>query len=587
MDSRNRHEHADAVEAAAELPRLPVGIEDFAAICRKGYYYVDKTLLIKRVLDAGSSVTLLTRPRRFGKSLNLDMLRTFFEISREDTARCFKDKKIWQCGPKYTDEQGRYPVIHVSLLDARGLAWETTYERILESLKEEYRRQKKLLGASDERSAAKMELDSFIYGSPGEARAGRSIRMLSEILHDQYGVPPIILIDEYDVPLEAAWTGDFYRHMVDFMRALLTGGLKGNRNMSFACLTGVLRVAKEDIFSGLNHLDVYGVLDKRYDEYFGFTLDEVREMARVYGAEDKFGEIEQWYEGYHFGDQEVFNPWSVICYFSRNCKPAAYWVNTSSNDVIRRVMWRADGAVAQGLTDALNGGTIWSTLSESLGYPDIDTAGGESAAEAAYTLLLMAGYLTTTGRVLEAPEAGSSQMSHELVIPNLELRQVFRKEILEELATSFGLKPRMELESALVRNDPVVVEASLTKLLMQSVSFHDLTNEQSYHVWLLGLLASMPGYRMISNREAGRGRFDICLYPDQTLWPGIIIEVKHGKGISDEKLEELAGTALKQIREQKYVEDLRFQGVERVLLFGIAFTGKKARAISDSLGGRE
>ena len=340
-----------------EALKLPVGIEDFAEIRQAGFYYVDKTKFIEQLLDGWGKVNLFTRPRRFGKTLNMDMLRTYFEKSDKDTSVYFRDKKIWACGQKYLDYQGKYPVIFLTFKDVKFDTWEETFAAIRDIFAKETRRHKELLASDKCDEYSKKTYARLADGKVSEVELASALLDLSSMLHKHYAVAPIIIIDEYDTPIQG-YQKDYYDKVIRFMRNLFSGGFKDNQHLSFGFLTGILRVAKESIFSGMNNLSINSVLDNKYSTYFGFTADEVMEMAEYYGAADKYDEICQWYDGYRFGKTEIFNPWSVVNYFSNECEPRPFWVSTGSNDIIGEVLAQADEEIYNRLTSLVNGKTF-------------------------------------------------------------------------------------------------------------------------------------------------------------------------------------------------------------------------------------
>ncbi|WP_330654441.1 AAA family ATPase [Blautia sp. MSJ-19] len=405
-----------------KLP-LPVGISDYRRASEE-YYYVDKTLMIRDILNERPMVSLFTRPRRFGKTLNMDMLRTFFEKTEEDTSIYFKDKKIWKCGEKYREYQGKYPVIFLTFKDVKRNTWEETYDHILLLISEEYQRHSEIL-----ESNICNEYEKEIYRRIAERTANstdymNSLKNLSEMLHKQYGETAIIIIDEYDTPIQQGHVCGFYDQVVSFMRIFFSGAFKDNRHLAFGFLTGILRVARESIFSGLNNLIVNSVLDRKYSEYFGFTRDEVAEMASYYNAQDCMEELCEWYDGYCFGKTEIFNPWSVINYFSHDCEARAYWVSTSSNDIIGEILAEADEEIWNSLTGLLQGEKLLTYIDTSVVYPQI-----KKNVSSVYSFLLMSGYLKTTGK---NQLFGAGYMC-EVALPNKEILFVYQKEILDQL----------------------------------------------------------------------------------------------------------------------------------------------------------
>ena len=343
-------------ERAPKLP-LPIGVSNYC-LASSEYYYIDKTMMIKDFIDERPMVTLFTRPRRFGKTLNMDMLRTYFEKNDKDTSVYFQDKKIWACGQKYRDYQGKYPVIFLTFKDVKFDTWEETFAAIRDIFAKETRRHKELLASDKCDEYSKKTYEKLADGKVSEVELASALLDLSAMLHKHYAVAPIIIIDEYDTPIQQGYQKDYYDKVIRFMRNLFSGGFKDNQHLSFGFLTGILRVAKESIFSGMNNLSINSVLDNKYSAYFGFTADEVMEMAEYYGAADKFDEICQWYDGYRFGKTEIFNPWSVVNYFSNECEPRPFWVSTGSNDIIGEVLAQADEEIYNRLTSLVNGETF-------------------------------------------------------------------------------------------------------------------------------------------------------------------------------------------------------------------------------------
>ena len=346
----------------AKLP-LPIGVSDYKELVTK-YYHVDKTLMIKDFLDSIPKVSLFTRPRRFGKTLNMDMLRVFFEKTEEDTSVYFQNKKIWDCGQKYRDYQGQYPVIFISFKDVKKDSWESTLNRIAEIITIEYKRHPEL--ATSEKIQDTNYYNNVVSETADKNIFESSLYMLSKMLHEHHGVAPIIIIDEYDIPIQQGYMKGYYDEIILFMRNLFSGCLKDNKHLSYGFLTGILRVAKESIFSGLNNLVINSVLDKKYSAYFGFTSDEVREMTQYYNATDKYNELCEWYDGYRFGETDIFNPWSVINYFANECEPRAFWISTGSNDIIGDVIAQADDEIYEKLTSLVNGKTFTTYIDTAL-----------------------------------------------------------------------------------------------------------------------------------------------------------------------------------------------------------------------------
>ncbi|MDO5350345.1 MAG: AAA family ATPase, partial [Lachnospiraceae bacterium] len=406
-----------------EKKSLPIGISDYIR-AQSEYYYVDKTLLIKEFLDQKPLVSLFTRPRRFGKTLNMDMLRVFFEISDEDTSIYFKDKAIWKCGDEYRSHQGKYPVIFLTFKDVKFASQEATVDKIRDLLQAEYGRHQELLKS---KKIAKYEKEYFariLNGSATEVDLTSALEKLSKMLTEHYEKSPVIIIDEYDTPIQEGYSKDFYDEMVGFMRNFFSGAFKDNKNLSYGFLTGILRIAQESIFSGLNNLTVNSVMDEAYDSYFGFTDSEVHEMLEYYGLTDKETELKDWYDGYLFGSTEIYNPWSVINYISRGCIPQAYWVNTGKNEVLEDVLKAATDDITERLYALLQGERVIARIDQSVVYRSLS----EDPANI-YSLLLMAGYLKTPAKELQADGAYLCEVS----IPNREIAVVYKSEILSHL----------------------------------------------------------------------------------------------------------------------------------------------------------
>jgi hypothetical protein len=376
---------------------IPIGVSDYR-LASTEYYYVDKTLLIRDILDERPLVSLFTRPRRFGKTLNMDMLRTFFELSDKDTSIYFRNRNIWKCGKKYQDYQGKYPVIFVSFKDVKCLTWEDTYANIRNLLQHEFERHLELLESPKLNSYDKKNLKTILDGEANTAEIEASFALLSELLHKHYEIAPIIIVDEYDTPIHQGYVRGFYDSIIHFMRNLFSGGFKDNSHLSFGFLTGILKVAKESIFSGLNNPKINTILENRYSEYFGFTHEEVKAMAKYYQAEDKYPEICEWYDGYRFGNTDIFNPWSVVNYFGNECQPRAYWQSTGSNSVVGEILATADNNVYEKLNLLIQGKTISSYVDTSVIYPQI-----HDNPSSIFSFLLVAGYLKIFQKSLEFP----------------------------------------------------------------------------------------------------------------------------------------------------------------------------------------
>ena len=552
-----------------KLP-LPVGISDFR-IASTQYYYVDKTLLIRDFLDERPMVSLFTRPRRFGKTLNMDMLKTFFEISEEDTSVYFRDKAIWKAGKSYQEYQGRFPVVYVTFKDIKCETWEETLQKLAEVLGNEFARHEVLLGSDRcnkvdrdcfrrvmERRASVMELSS-------------AFQTLTRMLHAHYRTAPVMIIDEYDTPIQQGHTKGFYDQVILFMRNLFSGGLKDNSHLSFGFMTGILRVAKESIFSGLNNLTINSILDEKYSAYFGFTPEEVRTMAAYYGAADRYEEICEWYDGYRFGRTEIFNPWSVINFFRNDCHPGAYWQSTGSNEIIGEVLSEAGEDVYERLRMILQGETFVTYIDTDVIYPEI-----RNNPSSVYSFLLVAGYL----RAMDADHAFANGFMCRVALPNREIAHVYQKEILDQLTGIVSQSRAVSIQEALFSGNDSQLKQQMKALLLESASSFDTVGESFYQGLMLGLCAVMDNrYIVRSNRESGEGRYDIQLMPKVKTDPGILIELKSAGKEERTELKKLAESALFQIVRKRYETEMVSQGIGTVYRYGVAFRGKEVEVI--------
>lgn len=543
---------------------LPVGVSDYR-LASTEYYYIDKTMMLKDFIDERPMVTLFTRPRRFGKTLNMDMLRTFFEKTNEDTSKYFKDKKIWEQGEYYRSFQGKYPVIFITLKDVKHNSWDNTFANIGSIISSEYCRHSDLSKSPKLDKKQKDFYDKMVSEKFSAVDLERSLLYLSEMLKKHYGEGAVIIIDEYDTPIQSGHTNGFYDDVIAFMRNLLSGCFKDNKSLAFGFLTGILRVAKESIFSGLNNITINSVLDNKYSEYFGFTANEVKEMAAYYSAPDKFDEVCEWYDGYRFGKTDIFNPWSVINYFSNDCEPRAFWLSTGSNDIIGEIIKEADNEIYERLSSLVNGGSFTTYIDTSVIYPQI-----KNNPSSIYSFLLMAGYL----KVVKSSVSISGDFMCEVALPNKEISLVYRKEILQKLENIIPQATAIAVEEAIFSGNGEKLRDIISNFLIQSVSAFDAAGENFYHGFMLGVCALFGNSYVTSNRESGDGRYDIALSPKVSNLPGIIIELKAEKNCNENKLQELAKTALKQINDKKYDTELKSKGVKTIYKYGVAFSGK-------------
>lgn len=511
---------------------LPIGVDNFEDLITNEYYYVDKTLFIRELLDLKGKVNLFTRPRRFGKTLNLSMLRYFFEDTGkvEQNAHnraLFEPMKIMSAGSIYTDKMGRFPVINLTLKSAKQATFNEAYYTAL--------------------------------------------RFLSLCLNKATGKKVVILIDEYDVPLENAYFRGFYQEMTDFIRSLFESALKTNDALEFAVITGCLRISKESIFTGLNHLNIISVLDKSYAEHFGFTTDEVCQMVEYYGHTERMGDIQRWYDGYSFGEQEIYNPWSVIRFMAdlnadKEAVPVPYWVNTSTNDIIRNLVNHAGLKEKNQIEALIAGKEIEIPVHEDVTYEDMGRRG-----DALWNILYFTGYLTKSGERLEEQ---SNQFLVRLFIPNVEVKMVYQNTILTWFRDEMEKQDFHDLYLAMEQEDTRRIQEIINEQLENTISFYD-NAENFYHGFLAGILSQHDGYVVKSNRETGDGRCDIMIYPPNLEKRAFILELKVSKTF--EETDNDAEIAIRQMEEKNYAKELEQMGYRDIAGYGIAFYRKNCK----------
>ena len=550
-----------------EKKSLPVGISDYVR-AQSEYYYVDKTLLIKEFLDKKPLVSLFTRPRRFGKTLNMDMLRVFFEISEEETSKYFTDKAIWKCGEKYRAYQGKFPVIFLTFKDVKFNTWNDTINKIKNLLQAEYGRHQELLESSHLAEYEKEYFSKVLNGTASEVDLSSALENLSRMLTAHYNKAPVIIIDEYDAPIQEGYSKDFYDEIIGFMRNFFSGAFKDNKNISFGFLTGILRIAQESIFSGLNNLSVNSVMDDDYEQYFGFTSEEVHSMMKYYGFTRKENELKEWYDGYRFGNTEIYNPWSVINYISKGCVPLAYWVNTGKSEILEDVLKASDEGISEKLLLLLQGDKLVSKIDLNVIYRLLTEDPGNI-----FSLLVVAGYLKVDKKTVQ----NDGSYLCEISIPNKEIAAVYKNEILSHLVKNGAVSGNTAnmISESLYSADYETLQKAIKEYLDKTISFYDAGSEGFYHGLVLGLAALMDDhYKIKSNRESGDGRYDIALIPRENKYPGIIMELKWKTGLSYEELEKLSEEALNQINDNRYATELHEDGIESLIKLGIAFSGK-------------
>lgn len=551
---------------------LPVGVDNFEHLITREYYFIDKTWFIKELLDKKGSVRLFTRPRRFGKTLNMSMLQYFFEDMRTDSgekkdhAYLFENLQIMEAGEEYLAHMGSYPVISLTLKDAKQPDFELAYEAVKWQIADEYARHQYIL--QDARLSAEKDQYMDIRMRKADRSAyNNSIKFLSQCLELYYGKKAIILIDEYDVPLENAFTQNFYNEMAGFIRSLFESAFKTNRSLEFAVITGCLRISKESIFTGLNNLKVLSILDDKYSEYFGFTQKEVQKLCNDFGMPHKYDIIQEWYNGYVFGDTNVYNPWSVVQFFddlieNENRYPRSYWANTSSNTVVRRLIDMADDSVKSELENLIDGGTVEKPVHEDITYGEI-----YESMDNLWNFMFFTGYFK---KVDERMDEDDTQYLM-LAIPNREVRYIFREKIMAWFHEKMKKRDLNRLHTSFVNKDAQTLQEELTDILYETISSFD-ENENYYLGLVAGLLSGMKGYRTKSNRETGKGRCDLFVKPISRRKEAFIVEFKTTKKIKE--LEKKAEEALQQIHDKRYAMELKDDGYDIAGSYGISFCGK-------------
>ncbi len=561
-----------------ERKKLPVGIESFEKLRREEFYYIDKTGLIRDLLKNWGEVNLFTRPRRFGKTLNMSMLKSFFEIGTDKGL--FSGLAIAQDKELCEAHMGKYPVVFLSLKGVDGLTYEDAYEMLRFVIRSEMSRLSFLAESARVKEESKRPLERFLKEQESKTDVQGSLRILTKLLYEHYGQKAILLIDEYDVPLDKAFHHGYYREMVALMRSLFDAAFKTNEHLHFAVLTGCLRVAKESIFTGLNNFKVLSIVDPRFDEQFGFTDGEVKQILADYHLEQHLGEVKEWYDGYRFGDADVYCPWDVVNHVDLLCakpdaRPQAYWINTSGNEMVKRFVDKAEDKTTQDEIERLiNGEAITKAVQLELTYEEVD-----KSIDNLWSVLFTTGYLPYTG----VTEDGR----YKLVIPNREVREVFVRQIqkwFQEKVAS-DAKPMQALHEAFLNGDAEGVSGGLTSIMGKMISVldtkaRDEQKENFYHGLLLGLLRSEASWLILSNAESGDGFSDILIEPEDPD-AGMVIEVKYAATFGG--LDEVCEKALEQIKARRYDERLRSDGREEILAYGIAFHKKRCKAVCERL----
>ena len=558
-----------------EKKTLPLGYEDFKEIIDEQLYFVDKTMFIRDIIRNKSKNNLITRPRRFGKTLNLSMLKYFFDITEKENAYLFDGLKV----SEYYDELERYrnthPVISLSMKCAKQPSFRNAVYNLCVEIRSQFRRHKYILKSDTVDMYDKNDFETMLSAEPDALRFNESIKLLSSCLYQYYGTKVIILIDEYDVPLESAYFSGYYDEMVSFIRSLFESALKTNPALEFSVITGCLRISKESIFTGLNNLDVNTILSGLYSEYFGFLQAEVDELMSYYSITEKMPEMKRWYDGYMFGKTEVYNPWSVISQtkawsLDRDAFAAAWWANSSSNNIIRTLVGKSDAETREALERLMNGDSIETHLSETVTYGDL-TYGDENI----WSFLFFTGYLKLNNVVKSGEETGE-QAIYSLTIPNLEIKSCYREIIMQYFDRCKREVDREALLKALLDGDAEGFAEQISKLLKRSISFYD-NKESFYHGLVSGLLTGAGDYKVESNRETGSGRSDLILYQQGRFINAVILEFKVCR--ENEEIDKAAKRALEQIDESGYAAELETRGYRNIIKYGVAFKNKLCYAV--------
>lgn len=572
----------------ASTMKLPVGIDDFRKLRESHFYYVDKTRLIEQLLLNWSEVTLFTRPRRFGKTLNMSMLKSFFDIGTDEA---LFDGLYISGNKELCDEyMGKYPVIFLSLKGVEGLTYEEAFEAFVRIMGKEVNRVSFLADSDKLTQIEREQYKGLTIMKNGRLAFDKeklisSLQLLSQLLYKHYGKKAVILIDEYDVPLDKAFQNGYYNEMVPLIRGLFGQALKTNEFLQFAVLTGCLRISKGSIFTGLNNFKVMSITDSRFDEQFGFTDEEVRKLLSDYGMDSHFDEVKEWYDGYHFGRADVYCPWDVINHADHlrddsDAKPQTYWINSSGNSLVRRLINRADSSTKDEIERLIAGEAIEKVIRQDLTYDEI-----ENSIDNIWSVLFTTGYLTKIGEV-KLPD--SESYAYMLVIPNKEVREVFVLQIQEWFkAVVANDNDTMKLLSkAILDKDEEILARQLNIVMGRMISILDTKSpddmkENFYHGLLLGLLrGSNPDWLIRSNRESGDGFSDILIKPENPDL-GIVIEVKYAKEFKG--LDAACDAAMAQIKQKRYDETLRDEGRCDILAYGIAFCRKRCRVVGEKL----
>ena len=554
---------------------IGIGTDLFENIIENNCYYVDKTAYIAELFESkGKNVKLITRPRRFGKTLTLSMLDCFFSMAHKDMKPVFEKLAIGKMGKEYMDLQGQYPVVFITLKNLSAQNMQEQMADLSLMMSEVYGNFSSAVKDSSLREQDSAYFKNILNEQASLSHLKQSMYRLSRILFEHFGKKAIMLIDEYDAPIQKAWAKGFYDEAINFYRDFYGTAFKTNPYIEFAIITGIARISKESIFSGLNNLDMYTVTDNRLAGMIGFTEKEVEQLAKDAGAEERLTEIKEWYDGYLFGDKEIYNPWSLLKYIDMGCVPDVYWLNTSGNDILKQLLHKCDEEKSAEIMSLYEGGSVSTYLNEGTVYADIFTS------EAAlYTMMLSTGYL-------KAQKSKTNQRRYEISIPNKEITEVYRSEIINNMGNDMD-NTIDRLLDGIMCGDVELFQKQMQKILLQSASYHDVAHEPElfYHALMLGLTVGVqPMYKVKSNREAGYGRFDLAFFPSEKAPAdamAVIMEFKKASSDGKRAMNNACKKALKQIEENQYVIECSERNITRVLKYGVAFNGKAIQVLKE------
>jgi hypothetical protein len=567
------------------MKKLPLGVSDFREIITEGYVYVDKTLFIKEIIDKGDKILLIPRPRRFGKTLNLSMMKYFYDccpglderdtekeiIPKQSNKKLFDSLAISKEGEHYLEKMGKYPVIFMSFLDIKEMDWKITYRKITKLIRDEYSKHYYLLKSKKLIPPEKAYFKQILELKGDREDYEKSLEKLLFFLNRHYGKKVVVLIDEYDVPVHAGFTNDYYDEIINFMRNFLCGGFKDkDQYLEKGILTGIMRITRESIFSGLNNLGVYTLLSKEFDDKFGFTEPEMEHLLKDFNLFHRYDEIQEWYNGYRFGNRVIYNPWSIINFLAseeKNLKP--YWINTSDNLVVESILSREGKELKKELEQLIRGETIEKTIEENIVLQDIHRDD-----DLLWSFLLMGGYLK---QIYKKRDEGTGNEIYKLSVPNLEVKNTYTRIIRRYFSTKIEKEKIEIMLKALIEGDIALFEKMLRKLVLAVFSYHDFGGEPEkvYHALVAGLLIWITNTHEIkSNRESGYGRYDIMIIPKDINQVGYVIEFKTVDKDDNETIESAVEAALKQINEKKYTTELLERGIKNINKLAIVFNGK-------------